>query len=66
MIFGTVGTHTQGFDRLVRALDEWAGTTSELVVIQAGSSLYEPRHADWFHFDSPARIDPSSATPALS
>jgi UDP-N-acetylglucosamine transferase subunit ALG13 len=48
VIFGTVGTHTAPFDRLVRALDEFAATTSEPVVIQIGASTYEPRSAAWF------------------
>lgn len=57
MIFGTVGTHTQGFDRLVRALDQWARTAPERVVIQTGASHYEPCHAEWFRFDTPMRIE---------
>ena len=45
MILVTVGTHSQGFDRLVRAADELATLTDEPVVIQYGSAGYEPRHA---------------------
>ena len=45
MILVTVGTHNRGFDRLVRAADELATLTDEPVVIQYGSSKYEPRHA---------------------
>lgn len=57
MIFGTVGTHTQGFDRLVIALDECASQTDEPLVVQTGASQHEPRHAEWFRFESPARIE---------
>lgn len=45
MILVTVGTHPQGFERLVRAADELAGRTPEEVVIQYGSSTYIPQHA---------------------
>lgn len=48
MILGTVGTHTAPFNRLVRALDAYAARSPEEVVIQIGSSTYEPRHAAWF------------------
>ena len=46
MIFVTVGTHEQQFDRLVRAVDELKenGTLSEPVFIQTGYSTYEPKH----------------------
>jgi beta-1,4-N-acetylglucosaminyltransferase len=50
MILVTVGTHHQGFDRLVQAMDDYAATTSEPVVIQRGSSAYVPRHARSFTF----------------
>lgn len=45
MIFVTVGTHEQPFNRLVRAIDELKenGYIREDVVIQAGFSTYEPR-----------------------
>ncbi len=36
MIFVTVGTHHQGFDRLVQAADELAAELDEQVVIQRG------------------------------
>lgn len=48
MIFGSVGTHTAPFDRLVRALDGYAEQTSEGVVIQIGHATYAPRAAEWF------------------
>jgi UDP-N-acetylglucosamine transferase subunit ALG13 len=50
MILVTVGTHDRGFDRLVRAMDHYAATTGERVVIQRGSSSYKPRHAEALRF----------------
>ena len=44
MIFATVGTHEDPFDRLVRALDELP--TDERVVIQTGYSTWVPRRAE--------------------
>lgn len=45
MIFVTVGTHEQQFNRLVSYMDEWASTHDEEVVIQSGFSTYEPKSA---------------------
>ena len=50
MILVTVGTHPQGFDRLVRAMDEVAAKLAEPVIIQRGSSIYQPQHANSFEF----------------
>ena len=47
MIFVTVGTHEQPFDRLVSYMDEWAGCHKEKVVIQTGYSTYEPLNCKW-------------------
>lgn len=47
MIFVTVGTHEQQFNRLVEYMDRWAGEHEEKVVIQTGYSTYEPKHAEW-------------------
>jgi beta-1,4-N-acetylglucosaminyltransferase len=57
VIFLTVGTHTSGFNRLVDAVDEWAGTHDEAVVAQIGSSTSEPSHCRWFRFAPPKEID---------
>lgn len=47
MIFLTVGTQAP-FDRLVRAVDDWAGENSScLVVAQIGDTKYRPRHFEW-------------------
>lgn len=49
MIFVTVGTHEQPFDRLVRCVDEMKGKglITEEVIIQTGFSTYEPKHCTW-------------------
>ena len=47
MIFVTVGTHEQPFNRLVQYMDEWALEHDEDVVIQTGFSTYEPKHCQW-------------------
>lgn len=50
MIFVTVGMHTQGFDRLIKKMDEIAGKIDEEVIIQIGSTEYQPRNAKYFEF----------------
>lgn len=52
MIFVTVGTHDQGFERLVKKADEIALEIKEEVVIQRGCTAYEPRHARFFDYAS--------------
>lgn len=57
MIFVTVGTHEQPFDRLVAYMDKLVaqGNITEEVVIQTGFSTYEPQHCKWeklFPYDS--------------
>lgn len=49
MIFVTVGTHEQPFDRLVQFIDEMKGNgkITEEVVIQTGFSTYEPKYCTW-------------------
>lgn len=49
MIFVTVGTHEQPFDRLVSAIDELKGkgVIGEDVIIQTGYSTYEPKNCTW-------------------
>ena len=46
MIFVTVGTHEQPFDRLVKCVDDLvkAGTIKEEVIVQTGYCTYEPVH----------------------
>lgn len=47
MIFVTVGTHEQPFNRLVEYMDNWAMTHDEDVIVQTGFSTYEPSHCEW-------------------
>ena len=47
MIFVTVGTHEQQFNRLVEYMDKWAADHHEKVVMQTGYSTYEPKHCEW-------------------
>ena len=49
MIFVTVGTHEQPFNRLIKAVDELKrdGVITEDVIIQTGFSTYEPKYCQW-------------------
>lgn len=49
MIFVTVGTHEQPFDRLIKYVDDLkkVGVITENVVIQTGYSTYEPQFCEW-------------------
>lgn len=49
MIFVTVGTHEQQFNRLIQTIDDLKrdGTIQENVMIQTGFSTYEPRYCQW-------------------
>ena len=49
MIFVTVGTHEQPFDRLIKYVDELKarGVIKEEVIIQTGFSTYIPQHCTW-------------------
>lgn len=49
MIFVTVGTHEQPFNRLVKYMDHLKrdGMITEKVVIQTGFSTFEPKHCTW-------------------
>lgn len=49
MIFVTVGTHEQPFNRLVKAVDELKrdGVITEDVFMQTGFSTYEPKYCQW-------------------
>jgi len=54
LIFVTVGTHTQGFDRLVKNIDDLllARKIKEKVIIQVGHGNYIPKECEWFRFTS--------------
>ena len=49
MIFVTVGTHEQPFNRLIQKVDELKrdGIIREEVVMQTGFSTYEPQYCQW-------------------
>lgn len=49
MIFVTVGTHEQPFNRLIQKIDELKkdGMIQEDVIIQTGFSTYEPKYCQW-------------------
>lgn len=49
MIFVTVGTHEQSFNRLIMEVDRLVaeGVITEEVFIQTGFSTYEPQHCSW-------------------
>lgn len=57
MIFVTVGMHHQGFERLIRPVDDLAGSSKEPVTVQIGSSSYVPTHATWFRFADQSVVD---------
>ena len=53
MVFVTVGTHEQPFDRLVKAIDDLVaggGFGDEEVFVQTGYCVYEPAHCEWSRF----------------
>lgn len=58
MIFVTVGTHEQQFDRLVKAVDDLVaeGIIVEPVFQQIGYSMYVPTHCDHSQFVTALRM----------
>lgn len=48
MIFVTVGTHEQPFNRLIKAVDDLVaeGDIKEKVIVQTGFSTYNPKHCE--------------------
>ena len=49
MIFVTVGTHEQPFNRLIEYVDKLVndGRITEEVIVQTGYSTYEPKYCKW-------------------
>ncbi len=49
MIFVTVGTHEQPFNRLIQEIDRLKsdGSLKEEVIIQSGYSTYQPKHCEY-------------------
>lgn len=58
MIFVTVGTHEQPFNRLIQKIDELKkdGIINEDVIIQTGFSTYEPKYCQWLSAKSTVEI----------
>lgn len=58
MIFVTVGTHEQPFNRLVEAVDGLVadGTLVEPVFVQTGYCTYVPKHCKWSRFVSASEM----------
>ncbi|MPM24604.1 hypothetical protein SDC9_71087 [bioreactor metagenome] len=56
MIFVTVGSHYQGFDRLIKKMDEIAGKTDEEVIMQIGYTKYKPANSQYFDFAGYSKI----------
>jgi len=59
LIFVTVGTHYQGFERLIKAVDELVvkDKIKENVVIQIGHTDYIPKNCKWFRFIDPENFE---------
>lgn len=59
MIFVTVGTHDQGFERLVRKIDELVEGKKirDNVIIQIGYTEYKPKSCKWFKFVEPEEFE---------
>lgn len=50
MIFVTIGTHTDQFDRLVKRIDEIAPKIKEEIIVQRGFTKYTPKNVKYFDF----------------
>lgn len=50
MIFASLGTMDMPFIRMAKAVDDWAATTNEEVIVQTGYTKYSYRHAKAFDF----------------
>ena len=57
MILVSVGTHTQPFDRLVRAAGELAFLVDEQVIVQCGASSFLPGDAHCVDFVDAAQME---------
>jgi UDP-N-acetylglucosamine transferase subunit ALG13 len=44
------GTHDQGFDRLIKAVDELAKNYRERIFVQTGNSTIKPKNCEWKKF----------------
>lgn len=50
MIFASLGTMDMAFERMAKAVDEFAASTDEEVIVQTGYTHYEYRNARSFDF----------------
>ncbi|HEM2548375.1 TPA: multidrug MFS transporter [Streptococcus suis] len=59
MIFVTVGTHEQAFNRLLEEIDRLKkdGVLTDEVFIQTGFSTYEPKYCSWKKFLSYSEME---------
>lgn len=59
MIFVTVGTHEQPFNRLIKEVDTLKknGVIEEDVVMQIGFSTYEPEYCKWSRFLTNSKME---------
>lgn len=56
MIFVTIGTAPQGFDRLIKGMDEISANIDEKVIMQIGGSKFIPLNAEYFRITSRENI----------
>ncbi|MDY6965778.1 MAG: PssE/Cps14G family polysaccharide biosynthesis glycosyltransferase [Halobacteriota archaeon] len=56
MIFVTVGSHYQGFERLIKKMDKIAEKIDEKVIMQIGHTEYAPKNAEYFDFEDYEKI----------
>lgn len=50
MIFASLGTMDMPFTRMAKAIDEWATTNNEEIIVQTGHTKYDYRNAKAFDF----------------
>ncbi len=50
MIFVTIGTHPDQFDRLIKRIDEIAPKIKEEIIVQTGFTKYRPKNVKYFDF----------------
>jgi len=56
MIFVTVATHFQGFERLIKEIDIIAKKIDEKVIAQIGNTKYIPKNMEYFTFTEDKKI----------
>jgi len=56
LILVMTGTHNQGFDRLVKAADEFGKNFKEKFFIQTGNSEMKPENCEWKKFLTPSEL----------